>query len=82
MLNNLGLNLAMLGRYGEALDQLESAVATARAAGWRREHGYALQNLALVLMYRERLEEAELSVSESLAVFAGTGDEWGRGGST
>jgi adenylate cyclase len=82
MLNNRGLNLAMLGRYDDAQDELESAVATARAAGWRREHGYALQNLALVLMYRGRVDDAELSAAESLRVFDGTGDEWGRGGST
>jgi tetratricopeptide (TPR) repeat protein len=82
MLNNLGLNLTMLGRFDEAIERLESAVATARAAGWRREFGYALQNLALVLMYRDRLDEANRSVSDSLNVFEGTGDEWGRGGST
>ena len=35
-----------------------------------------------MLLYRDRLEDAKRTATDSLNVFEGTGDEWGRGGST
>jgi predicted ATPase len=74
LLVNLGDDYRMLGLYDLAQTTLERALEANRAIGARRECGYAVSDLALVLPERGQTQAARRLLEEGLAEIQSVGD--------
>lgn len=79
-LNQLGLALAGLRRFGEAADAHDEAATVHRGTGDRNGEAGALTNLGSALTELRRFDDAVDVLSRAAAVFRGTGDVQGEGG--
>jgi tetratricopeptide (TPR) repeat protein len=79
-LNNLGLALAGMRRFAEAIIAHQDAAAIFRETGDRNGEGNAMLNLGDALRQAGRLEEAIAASGDAAAIFRETGDRNGEGG--
>ncbi|PSL56910.1 NB-ARC domain-containing protein [Saccharothrix carnea] len=78
-LHNLGVVYQRLGRYLEARDHLEEAIAALRRAGSRRVEALALADLGHVHMLLGQYDKALACDSDGLLLFEAEGERTGQG---
>jgi len=79
MLNNLGVAVAEVRRFEEAITAHQDAAAIFRETGDRHGEGLALTNLGAALTEVRRFEEAITAHQDAAAIFRETGDRHGEG---
>ena len=78
-LNNLGLALRGVRRFGEAITAHQDAAVIYRETGDRHSEGMALNNLGLALREVRRFEEAATAHQDAAAIYGETGDQHSAG---
>jgi non-specific serine/threonine protein kinase len=78
-LSNLGVISLNTGRYEQAIELFEQALAHRRRLGDVGRAANCLINLGAVLLYVGRLDRAHANCLEALRLKEKVGDEWGRG---
>ncbi|GAB7127376.1 hypothetical protein JCM19000A_18830 [Silvimonas sp. JCM 19000] len=77
ILINTGLDLCQLGRYDDALSELQAGLSHARSMGNREYEAEAAGALGVVLLEIERLEEAESALLAAIELNRKLGNLWG-----
>jgi tetratricopeptide (TPR) repeat protein len=78
-LNSLGVALAEVERFEDAISAFKEAVAIYREAGNRHREGMALDNLGMALREVQRFDEAISAHQDAVVIYRETGDHHGEG---
>jgi len=78
-LHNIGTIYQRLGRYQDAVEQLEAALAALHGAGKRGLEAVAGSDLGLVLLLLGRYDDAMRRLDQALVLFQRLGDPTGQG---